>query len=415
MVDAARTRTHSPRARPVAQLPGETLIARADELARRWAIALILARPTDAIGDVPLEELAREAPALCAQVLSALQSDVELERLTGRGAPTGREASAAARRLSAICGAREPAALVDAVEALRGVLWEALLDELSEPPVRLVGDLSDRLAHVCSAMLAVAVDATGTPPLDPTDERVELERQAPSAREPSQSTTVSGAAVIVDEHAGAGAWQSPRERRQLWPQPTPAPGSPRFVRERSWTTPGPVTPGVRGEIEIRDERREEGAAAWIGSITAQLERFERDGLPFAVLLVELVDIERLRREEPPEELSQLTAGVEEALSSALGEWAGALTRERPGRFWLLAPATDRSAAARLAERLTRAVGARAGHRGAPLVVAIGVAVCPEDGRQAAALAAHADVGLFAARSAVNVPAPRVASVVDESA
>ena len=48
-------------------------------------------------------------------------------------------------------------------------------------------------------------------------------------------------------------------------------------------------------------------------------------------------------------------------------------------------------------------------------VAIGVAVCPEDGRQAAALAAHADVGLFAARSAVNAPAPRTVSVVDESA
>jgi GGDEF domain-containing protein len=391
MLDAART--HSSRARPVAELPGGTLIARADELARRWAIALILARPTDAIGDVPLEELARDAPALCAQALSALQSDVELERLTGRGAPSGREASVAARRLPAICGAREPAALVDAVEALRGVLWEALLDELSEPSARLVGDLSDRLAHVCSAMLAVAVEVTAAPAFDPADERLELERQAPFAREPSRSPTAYGAAVIVDEHehehehAHAGAGSSPSERRQ-----------PRL-----------------GEIEIRDERREEGAAAWIGSIGAQMGRFERDGLPFAVLLVELVDIERLRREESPEELAQLTAGVEEALASALGEWAGALTRERPGRFWLLAPATDRSGAARLAERLTRAVGARAGHRGGPLVVAIGVAVCPEDGRQAAALAAHADVGLFAARSAVKAPAPRTVSVVDESA
>jgi GGDEF domain-containing protein len=393
MVDAART--HLSRARPVAELPGETLIARADELARRWAIALILARPPEAIGDVPLEELARDAPALCAQALRALQSDVELARLTGRGTPRSREASASAQRLPAICGAREPAALVEAVEALRGVLWEALLDELSEPPVRLVGDLSDRLAYVCSAMLAVAVavavaaEARATAAVDPADERVELERQASSAREPSQATTPSSAAVIVDEHAhaAADAGSSPRGRRQSRPD----------------------------EIEIRDERREEGAAAWIGSIGAQLERFERDGLPFAVLLVELVDIERLRREEPPEELSQLTAGVEEALSSALGEWAGTLTRERPGRFWLLAPATDRSGAARLAERLTRAVGARVGHRGAPLVVAIGFAVCPEDGRQAAALAAHADVGLFAARSAVNAPVPRTASVVDESA
>jgi GGDEF domain-containing protein len=388
MLDAART--HSSRARPVAELP-ETLTARADELARHWAIALILARPTDAIGDVPLEELARDAPALCAQALSALQSDVELERLTGRGAPTGREASAVARRLPAICGAREPAALVEAVEALRGVLWEALLDELSEPSTRLVGDLCDRLAHVCSVMLAVAIDVPAASAFDTTEERVELERQAPFAREFSRSPTAYGAAIIDEHthahvHPPAGAGSSPSERRQ-----------PRL-----------------GEIEIRDERRVEGAAAWIGSIGAQLERFESDGLPFAVLLVELVDVERLRREESAEELAQLMAGMEEALASALGEWAGALTRERPGRFWLLAPATDRSGAARLAERLTRAVGARAGRRGAPLVVAIGVAVCPEDGRQAAALAAHADVGLFAARSAVNAPVPRTASVVDES-
>jgi GGDEF domain-containing protein len=398
MSDAART--HSSRARPVAELP-ETLIARADELARHWAIALILARPTDAIGDVPLEELARDAPALCAQALSALQSDVELERLTGRGAPTGREASAAARRLPAICGAREPAALVEAVEALRGVLWEALLDELSEPSTRLVGDLSDRLAHVCSAMLAVAVDVTAASAFDPTDERVELERQAPFAREPSRSPTAYGAAAIVDEHVHASA-------------PVDAHGHVRAPVRAGSSLSERRQPRL-GEIEIRDERRVEGAAAWIGSIGAQLERFERDGLPFAVLLVELVDVERLRREESAEELAQLMAGVEEALASALGEWAGALTRERPGRFWLLAPATDGSGAARLAERLTRAVGARAGRRGAPVVVAIGVAVCPEDGRQAAALAAHADVGLFAARSAVKAPAPHAASVVDESA
>jgi hypothetical protein len=41
-------------------------------------------------------------------------------------------------------------------------------------------------------------------------------------------------------------------------------------------------------------------------------------------------------------------------------------------------------------------------------------VCPDDGREAAALAAYADVGLYAARSAVRASALRPATPVDES-
>jgi hypothetical protein len=418
MIDAARTR--SPRPLPVAELPEETLISHADELARQWAIALILARPADAIGAVPLEDLAREGPVLCAQALRALQSDLELECLTGRDPPSCRDAAATLQRLPMVCGATSPAALVDALEALRGVLWEALLGELREPSARLVGDTSDRLAHVCAAMLAVALDATVEPGLGRSAGRVD---QASPREVGEQPGTSPGGAVIVDEHVRA---TPPRASERRPPPGVPARETPpaatvaRAARTpeglRPWGEPTTVGPGAHvGEIEIRDERREEGAAAWIGSIGARLEHFERDGLPFAVLLVELVEIERLRREEPPERFAQLDAGVEELLASALGRWSGTLTRERPGRYWLLAPATDRDGAARLAERLTHAVGARAGHRGAALTVAVGTAVCPEDGRHASALAAHADVGLFAARAAVGASAVPSSTVVDESA
>src|ERR1039458_4509134 len=149
-------RTHpTPRARPVADLPIDAVLARADELARGWAIALICVRPLDGMGDIPLAELALEGPSLCAQAVRAVQSDVELDRLTGQGAPTGREETAPARRLAAMAGARDAAAAVEAVEALRGVLWEVLLDELRWPifdrsPARQVADISDRLAYVCA-------------------------------------------------------------------------------------------------------------------------------------------------------------------------------------------------------------------------------------------------------------------------
>ena len=90
--------------------------------------------------------------------------------------------------------------------------------------------------------------------------------------------------------------------------------------------------------------------------------------------------------------------------------SGSLTRERPGRYWLLAPATDRRAATVLAQRLDEAVSRLAGRRGALLELAAGIAVCPEDGREASALAAHADVELYAARSSARTPGRPPASV-----
>ena len=125
----------------------DALLARADELARRWAIALIVTLPLERIGEIPLQSFAREAPALCAQVVRALESDAELERM-----------AAPVRRLRELAAARDGPAAVEAVEALRGVLWEALLDELRSPsfeqsPARRVGDLADRLAFVCSMAL----------------------------------------------------------------------------------------------------------------------------------------------------------------------------------------------------------------------------------------------------------------------
>ncbi len=166
MSDDVRMR-NPPRAGPVAGLPLDALLARCDDLARRWAIALVLAQPMGRLGDVPLEDLAREAPGLCGELLRALASDAELERLTG-ATDSGRQDSAPARRLPMVSGASDAGVLAHAVEALRGVLWEALLEELPRPlfgqsSSHRVADLSDRLAYVCASALAAALaaDAAG--------------------------------------------------------------------------------------------------------------------------------------------------------------------------------------------------------------------------------------------------------------
>jgi hypothetical protein len=150
------------RARPVADAPLDAVIADADGLARRWAIALINQRPLERIGEIPLEAFAREAPPLCALIVRSLGSDAELERITRHVSAGSREDSAPARTLRTLAGARDGPAAVEAVEALRGILWDALLGELQWPLAdhsasRLIADLADRLAYVCASMLAASL------------------------------------------------------------------------------------------------------------------------------------------------------------------------------------------------------------------------------------------------------------------
>jgi diguanylate cyclase (GGDEF)-like protein len=376
-----------PRARPVAEAPVDALLARSEELARRWAIALICARPLEQIAEIPMKDLAHEAPALCAHVVRALGSDGELERMVGGD---GHGEASPASRLGVLAGAPDSWSAVAAAEALRGVLWEALLDELRSSPAgsmstisdrsssRLVADLADRLAYVCSTVLAATVARGSVPAVSETDvpspdrdgdPRVGRE----GGHDPDRSSATLRPAVLVDERQDAVV-SPPLARKDDLPQAT--------------------TP----EIEIRDERGEEGPVAWIGSIGRQLQHYERDGSPFAVLLVELVDGERLLHAEPGGEASRLMRQVEEALARELRP-ADSLTRERAGRYWLVVPQTDGTGAEKLAEQLAGAVRSSASHRGTPLEVSVGIAACPEDGQEASALAAHADVGLYAARAA----------------
>ncbi len=296
-----------------------------------------------------------------------------------------------------------------AAQTLSETLWEALHEELTDPRAQRVVEFSERLGEVAAtvALLAQVQDrapeASALPVepgyVEPESRVARMPHDEPPADEPplpwepSATLKARSAAVLVDELAPAAP---------VLEEPYVAPAAPESKTHRP---PADVQLGESGrlrqappEIEIRDVRGEEGPAAWIGSIGRQLERHEQDSSPFAVLLVELIDIGRLRHAEPLEEVSRLTGQVEDALARELRP-IDSLTREGPGRYWLLASQTGGTGAQILAERLARAVRSSANHRGTPLEVAIGIAVCPDDGRQASALAAHADVGLYAARAA----------------
>lgn len=413
---------------PVADLPLEALLARAEELARRWAVALVVARPLAQLGGIPLEDIARDAPALCERLLCALGSDAELERLLV-GDPASRGGPGAAE-LGALAGVREPAALVAAAEALRQASWELVLDELpsaQRASGRRVAAVCDRLAYVCAAMLGRALEGwAGVPAREWDSEQFQERSGGPRhesigrPREPIAEPAHAPAPAEPGRHAGGGAIAIVDERApaqddghaELAPEDAGSlPLALGDVEERSpvgagegvdadWGAAGAVSSlreraGEVAEIAIRDERRGEGPAAWIDSIGGQLRRFQRERAPFAVLLVELLDLDRLAREQGAGELVALSERIETLLDAEMGGPAAraSLTVERPGRYWLVVAGADRSGVGQLVLRLGHAVSSRARHR-----IVVGSAVCPEDGESAAALAAHADVGLYAARA-----------------
>ncbi|HTQ67756.1 MAG TPA: hypothetical protein VMI13_03610 [Solirubrobacteraceae bacterium] len=383
-----------PAPRALGELPLEAALAHTERLAGAWVLALIRSRPLEEIGVLPLQELAGAAPQLCGQMIAAVRSDDELARLrAGAGAATESPAGPAAR-LGELTGTRDAAGAVQALELLRGILCGTLAGELDDPTARQSADLCERIAHVCATVLAAALGRGLEMP--PSPGQAPPGAGAPRPAVDQTSTSPAGEARIVDELEGV-------------PAPATVVGA-----ARGGGPPGRAVAGGAPAIEIRDERVEHNGMAWIDAIARQLETYEADGLPFAVLLVELRDIERLRLETSPAELAALGASLEQALATGLQAggaaaaggfdrattpWAGSLTPQRPGRCWLLAPGADRLAAHALADRISRAVAGALTHRGRTLEVLLGVAVCPQDGRRAAALAAHADIDLHAARAA----------------
>ncbi|HYM46418.1 MAG TPA: diguanylate cyclase [Solirubrobacteraceae bacterium] len=341
-----------------------------------------------------------------------------------------------------------------AAQSLSEVLWETLHEELADARTQLVAELAERLAEISRTVASLA-RADARPSLPPgvlpeapqapagphapdphapepaaQGARAARLTQAPSRREssPPQAPTLPREPPLAPppwESPPAGEPPRPREPRQpdaplsvavlvddLAPEAPPESAPPATFEapsEPAQPEPAPPATPVRegSKIEIRDERREvsrreephgeHGLAPWIVSIERRLERYEGDGLPFAALLLELAGVERLRHAELPGEVARLTGLVEAALAAELRP-ADSLMRESPGRYWLLAPETDTAGAKALAARLADGVRRAASHRGSPLELAVGIAVCPEDGRRAAALAAHADIALYAAHA-----------------
>lgn len=330
------------RPRPVADVP--SLDGR--ELARAWLVEMVAAAPLERATGLPGPGFTNQAPRLCGAVVAALGGEAAFDDLEPGGALAPLAADAAT-----FAGAEAAGDAVAALEALRAVTWAALVDALHRPPPSLLADLADRLGATIATVATAALD-TGTPTMPP------------GGRGPL-------ATVLRPDDATS-------------PPADPPPGAAR-VQDA-------------GDLRAR-------AAPWTAAIDTRIERHREDRLPFAVLCLEVADLDRLVASERDGEVALALEAAEVAVAAQLRP-ADVLVRERPGRYWLIAPDTDLAGGRSLAHLLAAALAGVPGHRGAPLEAAIGLAACPQDGAEAAALEGRAEEGLFAARAAgVRVAGP----------
>lgn len=317
--------------------------------AKGWLLALLEDRPLSASGEIRVSALAQIGPELCHAVLRALTSEEELEWLAG--SEEGRGLAAQAVELGGVDGARSA---VEAVEALRRGLRDALGATPAFAHPAAAAAVVDRLSHVCAALAATAVAvAEAGEPADP----------------------LAGLAAATEKGDGAASARAGADAAE--------PASPAFPR--------PLTSVGRaaGEPPSRP--------LWMAALERQLAEGGRSGRRFALLLIDVDGADRLRLAEP----GPAVGGVLRAVGRAVREHvrrADLLAHEDDGRMWVIAPDAGRVGGRALAARLSEAVQAAGRLRGASLSVSIGLAFYPDDGRDAVALTEHAEEQMFAARA-----------------
>jgi hypothetical protein len=293
------------------------------------------------------------------------------------------------RRIGPLAGARDAAATLAAVDALRACLWAAALDARGARVDGLPA-LAERLAEVALVVGSAALtDAPGV-------------ADAPPQTRSAHADRTGGAAE--DESTG------PLAEPPGWARPDrPAHQAAGPESETTAPTVHDLRAGSVTELPLRSAPPVELAAemddgdVWIHTLERHVDRAQREGGGLALLRVELVDGERLALSAETAELGTEDRGV------PYGRLAQAIRRairrqdlvasDRQGRAWVIAPAVGRAGAIALAERIAAGVEHGEHWRGAPLAATIGFAVYGEDGRDAATLIERAEEAMLAASAA----------------
>jgi GGDEF domain-containing protein len=369
--------------RPIADAPKVDAVA----LTKAWLVALVTRAPLHRAAGVPAGELARGGPALCAALVAALGTDTELERL-----------AELATGLWTLTAATDAAGVVAGVEALRSVTWRALRVAVEED-ADVVGDLADRLAHLCALMGQAALAAVPASAPGPVADAAPTASSSP--RVPAAPT--DGPATAPPDGVRVVSMPSvPLERDPL----TTLADELAVAAHDAFAATGseglleamPDTPTVRRRRTTAGWDEDAAAAPqWLSAIVRRLEHHEQDGRPFAVLVAEIDGLDRLLAAQTGREVATALEAAERGLTAELAP-TDLVVRERLGRWWLTCPDRGPVPARELAGRVAAAISG-AVLAGVPLAASVGYAVCPPDGQDLETLASRADEGMFAARAA----------------
>lgn len=314
---------------------------------------------------------------------------------------------------------------VDAARALSDLLWEEVHEQLGSAHARedrapVDGDarrhsaqLAERIADLASTVALLASgDGCATAPPGPRARSVP--RVSPPA---GPAIGPRSSAVLIDErdelsdapHEDLHAMARQSDGGQQTSPHGPHDDAP--FTDRWWTSNGRRAHDG-GEQDDCEEQR-----AWLGLIGSALAQFERDHVPFAALLIEVLDAgvpANVNRQ-----ITRAVAGVLDEISPV------SILPECSNRYWLIVPRADRRRARAVADRLTRVLGPSGGEgagrhdaadryfaaisarrspprtsdSAARLRLAVGTSACPDNGRDLSALVAWAHIELAAARSA----------------
>jgi len=211
-------------------------------------------------------------------------------------------------------------------------------------------------------------------------------QSVPAATAPSAPAPAPGAAPPPADDPGL--------RLAPVPEPSVVPAVP--VRPPALAPRGPAVPA--DVFPSATAAPEDRAEPWATAVIRRLGRLVADGGPCAVLVVDVDDAGRLLSGDVRGDAAVALDRAERALRDELRP-GDAAVREHDGRVWIIAANTGLEGARALGRRLVAAVSGAATLQGAPLAASIGIGVCPDDGTDPAALVAHADEGVFAARAA----------------
>jgi GGDEF domain-containing protein len=323
-------------------------------------------------------DLTRDGPRVCEAVLRAIADDTDLGRLEPGGVLTP-----LAARAGELAGAALPAAVSRAVDALIGVIWAAVRDELRGADADLVAELTERLALIGELVRSAALErsvvvAPGPFPMAPPPLAPE---PGPMAPPPPVATTRAsppppGPAAAAPPPGPAAAAPPPGPPAGMAPAATPPPPA-----QRAW-------PGLSDPPTLDPSR-----ALWVSALEDEIVRSA--GAPLSLLLAELEDADRVIAVEPAAEARATFTRFAGAVRSAVRR-QDILVRESEARAWIIARDTGRAGAYALGERIAAAVRSSEHWHGAPLLASVGVAVRGEDGRTSRELMEAAEEARFAA-------------------